>query len=107
MTPVKKARPLVISMGDPAGIGAEIILKAAAQLSRTAASSNIVVIGDLGVMSAARDRIGRAMPRPIEWSLGSPLPKDRTTLPVLAVSWLSTDARQPGRPTIEGADASY
>jgi len=119
MTPVKKARPLVISMGDPAGIGAEIIMKAAAELAQIGASSNLLVIGDVAVMCAAADRIGSvltgkpggkvrgSLPRPVEWSPGSPWPEDPSTLAVLPVSHLPAPARRPGRPTVEGADASY
>jgi len=50
----RKAPPrLAISMGDPAGIGPEVILKAAAALAGRRAAPSIIVIGDL---AGATDR---------------------------------------------------
>lgn len=47
--------PLLISMGDPAGIGPEIILSAAARYPERL--SDVLVVGDWAVMQAARERL--------------------------------------------------
>lgn len=47
--------PLLISMGDPAGIGPEIILSAAARHPERL--PDVVVVGDWAVMQAARERL--------------------------------------------------
>src|SRR5208282_4449634 len=53
MTLARKARSLLaISMGDPAGIGAEIILKSAAQIAVRRRAPSVVVVGDLRVVTA-------------------------------------------------------
>ena len=50
-TPAKRTPLIAVSMGDPAGIGPEVILKAAAAYLRLAAiGSALVVIGDLEAM---------------------------------------------------------
>lgn len=46
--PGPAAGPLLVTMGDPAGIGPEIVLKAVA--TRPALRDQLVVVGDLGVM---------------------------------------------------------
>ncbi len=48
--------PLAISMGDPAGIGPEIALRA------VASGQNAVILGDMGVLQAAAKRIGCTLP---------------------------------------------
>jgi 4-hydroxythreonine-4-phosphate dehydrogenase len=101
----KAERRLAVSMGDPAGIGPEIILKAAARRAR-ADDARIVVIGDLAVMQAAARRLGN-VPEPFAWSAEASLPRGRDRLPVLPISALPAAARQPGKPTVAGADASY
>ncbi len=61
----RKTPPIVaISMGDPAGVGREVILKAAAALASRRGAPSIVVVGDLSAMRAAAARI-RDVPAPI------------------------------------------
>ncbi|MEX0969322.1 MAG: 4-hydroxythreonine-4-phosphate dehydrogenase PdxA [Paracoccaceae bacterium] len=48
--------PLAISMGDPAGIGPEIALRA------VEAGQNAVILGDMGVLQAAAARINCTLP---------------------------------------------
>jgi len=50
------SKPLAISMGDPAGIGPEITLRA------LMAGQRAVVLGDMGVLRAAAVRIGCTLP---------------------------------------------
>jgi 4-hydroxythreonine-4-phosphate dehydrogenase len=52
--------PIVVSMGDPAGIGPEIILKAQAALAGRGPA--IVAVGDLAVFRAAAETLGLAAP---------------------------------------------
>ncbi len=65
----KLAPRLAISMGDPAGIGPEVILKAAAALAGRRAAPSIIVIGDLAAMRAAAARFVN-VPVPREWHPG-------------------------------------
>ncbi len=100
------AAPLAISMGDPAGIGAEVILKAAAALARRRESPPLVVVGDLGAMRACARRLG-GVPEPCAWRSGDRLAPLGRRLSVLAASELPASSYAPGRPTVRGSDASY
>jgi len=96
--------PLIaISMGDPAGIGAEVILKAAASLSR--AEARLVVIGDRGALDAAASRLGPVAPRLRAWRAGQRAPAG--AIDILQVGRLQPSEIEPGRPTVAGADAAY
>jgi len=53
-------RPIALTMGDPAGIGPEIIVKALAQFPSLL--NHVCVVGDLGVMQRAQSRCGVALP---------------------------------------------
>lgn len=102
----RKAPPLIaISMGDPAGIGAEIILKSAAVLARRRHAPSLVVIGDLKLMLEAARRLSR-VPTPRPWTPATPDPAERG-LSVLAASELPRLARRPGHPTVAGGEASF
>ncbi len=96
---------LAITMGDPAGIGREIILRAAAALARKRAAPRLIVIGDCAAMRDEYQRIGIDTPEPRPWS--SELAAERTILPVINVGKLPAEAYQPGRPTVAGGDAAY
>lgn len=99
--------PLAISMGDPAGIGPEVILKAAAAVAvRGAGSPRLAVIGDLGAMCANARRL-RAVPEPYQWRPGEPLRPLSDGLGVLALSRLAPGQIGPARPTVVGAEAAY
>ena len=91
-------------MGDPAGIGPEVTLKSIANIAQRADAPDLVVIGDLAVMREAAARTPDA-PTPMRWELDAPLPRSR--LAVLPLTTLSSDSRQPGKPAIEGGDASF
>jgi 4-hydroxythreonine-4-phosphate dehydrogenase len=98
------AAPIAVSMGDPAGIGPEVILKAAAALARARSHPRLVVIGDLRVMALAARRT-RGLPVPYEWNPGQKLRAH--ALAVLPVCELSAAQSRPGHPTAAGAQASY
>lgn len=62
--------PLLISMGDPAGIGPEIVLAAAARHPQRL--SDVLVVGDRSAIGAARERLaaqcGLPLPALREWT---------------------------------------
>jgi len=93
-------------MGDPAGIGPEVILKAAAAVASRRGAPALLVIGDAGAMRAAARRL-RGVPEPRPWRPGDgPLcPTDG--LAVLEIGRLGRTALRPGAPSVEGADAAY
>jgi 4-hydroxythreonine-4-phosphate dehydrogenase len=90
-------------MGDPAGIGPEIILKAAAQKPVTC---RVVVLGDLQTLTDTGLRLGSPLV-PTSWTLTDTYPADPRCLPVLPLSTLPPEQRIPGRPTPAGGEASY
>ncbi|MSQ47708.1 MAG: 4-hydroxythreonine-4-phosphate dehydrogenase PdxA [Deltaproteobacteria bacterium] len=96
--------PLIgITMGDPAGIGPEVTLKAAA---RKPATCRLVVLGDLQTLTATAIRLSSPL-IPTAWTLTDPYPADSRRLPVLALSTLASAHRTPGQPTSTGGEASY
>ena len=101
---------LGITLGDPAGIGAEVILKAVTD-SGLAPAFEPLVIGDL---ESLRETAGRLRIRcdlvPIgEAELAARIARRETrpVVRVLAGQALSARARRPGRPTLEGGAAAY
>src|SRR5215831_7087608 len=103
----RKAPPLIaISMGDPAGIGAEIILKSAANFACRRRAPSLLVIGDLQVMREAAHRLKR-VPQPTPWTRGALPARLQNALSVLPYSELAPPARDPGHPTVAGGEASF
>lgn len=90
-------------MGDPAGVGPEVILKA---LQSPLPGCRVIVLGDLAVLRETATRLGSA-PCPYPWQPGDALPTDAQRLPVLALSQLAPANRIPGRPTRAGGVASF
>lgn len=80
---------IAITMGDPAGVGPELIVKAlASRVIR--AKADPLVIGDAGVLNFMADRLGIKPPRPDE---------------IVSASELDMKKLRPGRPTVESARA--
>ncbi len=102
----RSAPPLAISMGDPAGIGPEVILKAARQMAGKRGAPALVVIGDIGAMLATARRLG-AVPEPYSWKPDERPMSLARGLPVLGLGELSAAAIRPGAPSVEGAGAAY
>src|SRR3954451_19006180 len=102
-------KPIVaVTMGDPAGIGAEVIVKALTHQT-VKKSCNPLILGDWGVLARTQRRMKAAL-NLIRWQPGQPL------LPLLNVSdgfvvcSLSSLAAQecrPGTPSRAGGHAAY
>src|SRR6266481_2537775 len=107
MAALRKTPILAVSMGDPAGIGAEVILKAAAAIAKRRNAPALIVIGDLESMTAAASGIGSSVPIPYEWDCRSGAPKSGDGLAVRSMGRLGERARRPGRPSIAGAEAAF
>ena len=103
MAPASRTPLVAISMGDPAGIGAEVILKAARMIGQ--AEARLLVIGDRDAMEAAAGRLGADAPRLRAWREGQRRASD--SVDVLALGKLKPSEYAPGNPSIEGADAAY
>lgn len=96
--------PLIgLTMGDPAGIGPEIILKAVGAAPR---SCRVVVLGDLETLCETARRLGSQFV-PVAWHPGTRCPTDPEALPVFPLSQLIGENRRPGSPTVPGGEASY
>src|SRR5580692_10082646 len=95
---VKRKTPLLaVSMGDPAGVGPEVVLKSAASFTKRGDAPGFVVIGDLKTLRDTADRLDHS-PTPMEWHPGEALPSGG--LAVLPLTKLSKDARRPGKPSL-------
>lgn len=97
-------KPLIgITMGDPAGIGPEIIVKALAEKGIHEVCRP-VVLGDLAVLSSTIPLISREMGLNIISD-----PSEAQAVPgmidLLAASDLKGDDVRPGRPTVAGGKA--
>jgi len=92
-----------ITMGDPAGVGPEIIVKALADRN-ICGFCRPVVLGDPEVLSSAILRSSREMP----WNIISK-PFEAKAIPgkvdLMALSEFKSEAILPGEPTVEGGKA--
>jgi 4-hydroxythreonine-4-phosphate dehydrogenase len=103
MAPALRTPLIAVSMGDPAGIGAEVILKGARMIGHAAA--HLVVVGDRDALEAAAAPLGSDAPRLRTWREGQRRAND--TVDVLALGQLKSSEYEPGRPSVAGADAAY
>ncbi len=86
----KSAKPnIAITMGDPAGVGPELALKALAD-PRVRALCEPIVVGDIGLLNLLAKRLGLKRPLPGE---------------VMNVSSLDLKKLKPGKPTKEAGSA--
>ncbi len=95
-------KTLAITMGDPAGIGPEIIAKAALALRPRleAGDLRLLVIGHAGCMEAARDRFAPGLPMPRVTEAGE--------WPALAILPAKPDAPiAPGEIQADAGDFAY
>jgi 4-hydroxythreonine-4-phosphate dehydrogenase len=94
---------LAVSMGDPAGIGPEIVLKAIVHPSLRRRVVPLLC-GDLGVFRDTARRLD------LDLELAAPIPTrplERGWVPVLECSSLSSRDRMPGRSSRAGGEAAY
>ena len=102
-------KPIVaITMGDPAGIGPEVILKALSHPVIQRACRPLI-LGDWGVLQ--RTRLGRKnRPRLIRWQTGrplSPLLSRRDCFVVCSLSELGAEQSRPATPARAAGHAAY
>jgi 4-hydroxythreonine-4-phosphate dehydrogenase len=106
---VKSHKPIVaITMGDPAGIGPEVILKALADPAIKKACRPLV-LGDPGVFSRARRRAGRSA-QLIPWRQGHsllPMLDGAAGFVLCPLSSLSPDESRPGISSKAAGHAAY
>ncbi len=101
------AKPVVaVTLGDPAGVGPEVILKALSEPAIYKACRP-VVLGDLGVLERTRAKGPASRINLIPWDVAEPLPHSSRTVPVLALSRLSSRDSRPGRPSKACGNAAY
>ena len=86
------SRPYAITMGDPSGVGPELVLRRAADGALLA--PDVVVVGDAAILEAGCSLLGLEVPiRVIE----RPADTGDGTLDVLDVAALTADQHRPGR----------
>ncbi len=106
---VMSQKPIVaVTMGDPAGVGAEVILKALMD-GEVRRACHPLILGDWGVLQRTRRRIQRA-PGLVCWEHGQPLlplfQRDGAFV-VCSLSNLKTGESRPGLPSRAGGHAAY
>jgi 4-hydroxythreonine-4-phosphate dehydrogenase len=103
------SKPIIaVTMGDPAGIGPEIILKALTDPVIKKVSRPLV-LGDWGVLQRARSR-RRKNPELICWQPGQrllPMLNHPTAHVVCPLSALSARQSRPGRPSKHGGHGAF
>src|SRR5437762_2266265 len=101
-------KPIVaITMGDPVGIGPEIVLKALSD-PRIRRSCYPLILGDQGVLQRARAK--KRSPEMISWQEGQPLKPlldGSNGFVVCPLSALSAKESRSGIPSVAGGDAAY
>ena len=102
------SRPLIaLSMGDPAGIGPEVLLKAATVVD-TWRDARMAVFGDVGVLRQAATELGiRAVPTPVEDLVEARTIGEPGVLPVVAVSDIGEVRWGEPSPASDGAQLRY
>ena len=100
------AKPIVaVTMGDPAGVGPEVVLKALADpVVRKACHP--LVLGDWEVLNRTRNRKSR-YPRLVPWERGKPVAENGGAVPVHCLSFLSPKQSRPGHLSKACGEASY
>lgn len=91
-------------MGDPAGVGPEVVLKALADPA-VARACRPVVFGDLGVLERTAKKMGSGV-QLAPWTPGQPWPRS-AAVPVYSLSALSPVQSKPGAPSRACGAAVY
>ena len=102
-------KPIVaITMGDPAGVGPEVILKALTHAA-VGRACNPLILGDWGVLQRVRGK-NKQLPRLRSWQAGVPLlpmSNGNDGFVVCPLSKLRASESRPGRPVKAGGHAAY
>ena len=100
------AKPVVaVTMGDPAGVGPEVVLKALAHPAVRRACRPLV-LGDWKILNRIRDGKAR-YPELAPWEKGNPVPTRGGAIPVYSLSSLSLKQALPGHPSKACGEAAY
>ncbi len=100
------AKPIVaVTMGDPAGVGPEVVLKALAHPA-VRRSCYPLIVGDVELLQRTR-RGCKYCPELVSWGLGQPMKKSGKGVPVLSLSNLSARDYRPGYPSEASGEAAY
>ena len=100
------AKPIVaVTMGDPAGVGPEVVLKALADPA-VRKVCHPLVLGDWEVLNRDRNRKTR-YPRLVPWEWGKHLSEYVGSVPVHTLSALLPEQCRPGHPSKACGEASY
>jgi len=99
-------KPIVaVTMGDPAGVGPEVILKALGHPA-VAEACRALVVGDRGVLLRAR-QAGQARPTLLPWEPGQPVASGAAAVSVYGLTALSPRQWGPGCPSRACGAAAY
>jgi 4-hydroxythreonine-4-phosphate dehydrogenase len=102
---------LCITMGCPAGIGPEILVKALAKGVGYRYRSHIVVIGDAGILESTARSLGLSLPIKVVSSLQDTMVEDIGHIHILSVTSLKFQGKSAnfslGRPNAITGKASY
>ena len=101
-------KPLLLTMGDPTGVGPEIIVEALRQNGFDGVSHPLVVAGDLAIMK----RAAQVCRSDFVWRSGSQIPLasgemiiSGHTLPLCELSQLEPNGQRFGRPDLQSGKA--
>jgi 4-hydroxythreonine-4-phosphate dehydrogenase len=99
------SRPILgLTMGDPAGIGPEVVVKALTE-AQVRSWCRPVVLGDIGALHQAARLTGRQLSL-TPWEPGQALPDTDRTMAVLELSQLASEDIQSGLPRPAGGLAA-
>jgi 4-hydroxythreonine-4-phosphate dehydrogenase len=107
------AEPVVaVTMGDPAGVGPEVVLKGLKSMSARRICRPLIV-GDWGVLERTQALLekganaGRPPYELVPWTPGEPVSPRKGAVSVYSVSSLSIAQSRPGRPIAACGEAGY
>ena len=100
------AKPIVaVTMGDPSGVGPEVVLKALAH-PEVRKVCHPLILGDWGVLERTLRRKRRYPFSLVLWEEGEPIARSQGAIPILSLSSLSPQQSRPGHLSKAGGEAS-